>query len=772
MAQDIDQLIPEGAKQDLEDVSKLWDDIVTKVTGYVKEVQKISISPDASRTLISMDESLAKIAESTRRYEKALQDIAVAQQRAADAAAKLTSEKEKGERANQEGIKRMIAFVEKATKLKEGVGGLVKGFGALRAAGATATSVMQFFGGQIGAILKVIELAFSVFDEFTDKVDENKVSAAEATDSYRRMAGELDQLAEKYSRVSSLMEETSAMKGLRREIELLNAQGAPAATILKKEIQLRKEKLEALDKEKKEYQAMLAESLVANEHTTRNAIGLPTDSWDKKHNPDFSVREQFISKYYGHVSEEEKGKMRLDFFGFVTRLQKDKERVLGNFDEARKEIQNQMAVLNENYKRNNPINRSSVSTSNITQRSEVSSNSKSEENDAEAKRLQQMEAAKKLEQQLRKEQLEGRAEYVEELEKYNKRLAQDEINALTEKYGKGKMSEEKYQQGVNEIKLKYATQNLDQSISFLQEELNTAQLSADEKIAIEEHIADLRVKSEEMANEKIIKSRQKMEKMMKDVSKALEEAAVAMYKGIMDSNIKNIEETQKAADRKKEEDIANVEASVGNEEEKQARIAGINASYEARKTALENQKKQQERKKAEFERALAISKAIYEGASAVVEALPNIPLSVSIGLIAAANIAKMLATPLPGYYKGTDHAAPGLAWVGERGTEAIISKDGSVSLTPDGPTLAYMHGGEQVIPNHLLDGFLMPQLYGQELKPKSGSFNTQKLERKLDAVERAIKNKPVANFHIADGAIRKSIIAGNSKYHYLKKHII
>jgi hypothetical protein len=63
-----------------------------------------------------------------------------------------------------------------------------------------------------------------------------------------------------------------------------------------------------------------------------------------------------------------------------------------------------------------------------------------------------------------------------------------------------------------------------------------------------------------------------------------------------------------------------------------------------------------------------------------------VPLSIIVGLIAAAQVARIAATPLPQYAKGGEKKEHGLAIFGEEGRELYRKPSGEFGITPDGPT--------------------------------------------------------------------------------------
>lgn len=112
--------------------------------------------------------------------------------------------------------------------------------------------------------------------------------------------------------------------------------------------------------------------------------------------------------------------------------------------------------------------------------------------------------------------------------------------------------------------------------------------------------------------------------------------------------------------------------------------AALEAKRDAKERQLEKKRRAAEQEKARLQKAQQAFEVIINTSSAVVEALPNIPLAVAVGAIGAINLATVLATPVPEYAKGKGDYDnyEGFAIWGEKRREAKISKDGSVEISP------------------------------------------------------------------------------------------
>ena len=109
----------------------------------------------------------------------------------------------------------------------------------------------------------------------------------------------------------------------------------------------------------------------------------------------------------------------------------------------------------------------------------------------------------------------------------------------------------------------------------------------------------------------------------------------------------------------------------------------INKRQLASEKRLEKETAKIKNKQAAADRALASFQIIINTASAVVEALPNIPLSILVGALGAIELTAVNATPIPKFEKGTKSAPEGMALVGEKGPEMTYLPKGTKVLPAD-----------------------------------------------------------------------------------------
>ena len=200
----------------------------------------------------------------------------------------------------------------------------------------------------------------------------------------------------------------------------------------------------------------------------------------------------------------------------------------------------------------------------------------------------------------------------------------------------------------------------------------------------------------------------KQKQANKDLLKELQTTFFAFLQDNLTREEQVLDERQRLLGEDKDKQIRQVELLGLTEVERTRRIAEIEKEAAFQNEQIEKRKRDLAVQRAKFEKAQSIASIIQSTAQAVVAALGNKPyspaniaLAATVGAIGALQLARAISTPLPKYAKGTDSAAPGLAWAGEIGTELVTERSGKQYLTPGIPTLMHFKGGEKITPANL-----------------------------------------------------------------------
>lgn len=170
-------------------------------------------------------------------------------------------------------------------------------------------------------------------------------------------------------------------------------------------------------------------------------------------------------------------------------------------------------------------------------------------------------------------------------------------------------------------------------------------------------------------------------------------------------------ETQEAENDKtsklrilEEQKQAELEKYAGNKDKQQE----INAKYEKDKNGIESESEKKiaeiKTRQAKAEKAFNVANAILNGTQAVLKALASAPpplnfiLAGSVGAVAAVQVAKIIATPIPDYYSASSAGSAG----GDSPTGGYYDGGHTTRSTSDRTPVGIVHANEYVIPAPLL----------------------------------------------------------------------
>jgi hypothetical protein len=270
----------------------------------------------------------------------------------------------------------------------------------------------------------------------------------------------------------------------------------------------------------------------------------------------------------------------------------------------------------------------------------------------------------------------------------------------------------------------------------------------DERVKDEEKACDAIDKAGEDAWKKQQDRGEKAKKKREDEQKSLMDSFQSMANstfdiansisdGILAKQMQQFDERDKALAESYKNELKFIEQSGFSSAEKEKMKAKLAAETEAKQKQIDRERITALRKQAKLQKALDINQAVASTALAVLKALGDKTIesallrganAIAAGLIGAAQVARIIATPLPQYAKGRKGGKAEHAIVGEIGQEAIVTTDGKVTLTPSTPSLAYIPQGADVIPhNELIKNSAYVALARQ------GTVTTDKLQMALIA---------------------------------------
>lgn len=298
-----------------------------------------------------------------------------------------------------------------------------------------------------------------------------------------------------------------------------------------------------------------------------------------------------------------------------------------------------------------------------------------------------------------------------------------EMQNLASAYKRGELTTKQYEDKRIETTRRAAMDRMDAEISSLEELLNRTGITEDQKLQISKQLADARLDFEKYVNEAIISDEEKaaekrlqIEQQLSDKRKELLQASMelisALFSAQTESQLAALDKQSEANDdyfSEQEDKIERLaDAGAISDEQAEARKAALAQQQKDREASLEEQKKEINRRQAKFEKAQSVATIAINTASAIMKNTAmfgwpaSIPLNILTAALGAAQIATVLATPIPEYADGTkgkDHKG-GLAVVGDGGrSELVITPDNKMYKTPSRSTLVDLPAGSQVMPD-------------------------------------------------------------------------
>lgn len=336
----------------------------------------------------------------------------------------------------------------------------------------------------------------------------------------------------------------------------------------------------------------------------------------------------------------------------------------------------------------------------------------------------------------------------------------ERLAALTGRLKNQEITYEEYLSGVDELNEEYARRELSRQeqvlqgiISILQNQgvdvtdeltkLNDIKRQIYEKDA--KNFADAEKTKEEKAKESMAKTISVMEQLGEISNNLFSAVGEALSIGF-DKQKVAVEDLETTQQKAYENEVARINTSTATEAEKADKLKILEAERMAQKEANERKQRKIETERAKWQKAQDISSIISGTALAVVRTLAQggpfaIALSVAVGALGAAQLARAIAAPLPKFEKGTDSAPGGYAITDEKGAEMYIEPGGKTYLGSDqGPVMRYLKPGTKVIPHNEVNQAMQAAMMAntaRQLQAMNG-YEKERESRVLDEIKEAI----------------------------------
>ena len=291
------------------------------------------------------------------------------------------------------------------------------------------------------------------------------------------------------------------------------------------------------------------------------------------------------------------------------------------------------------------------------------------------------------------------------------------------------------------LQQEYERESLNLQKIFVEHKLSMYKEGTQEYIDTQAELNSIIVEEEKLTADQIIELEKEVQGRRQDLQKGIAEATKDTLKAVWSSYFewydkqldKELEKQERVKDKRLEVIQSQYDSSLMTQEEYEAQKEAIELESEKREQEIEKRREEAERKKFLLEQAFAIAKIWIETAKGIATYASN-PITMMLipwltGL-AIAQTAVVAAQSIPYFEEGGEMKETGLAIVGEKRKEVVLTPRGEVYITPDTPTLVHLERGTEVFPDA---SALNNKAISKMIMVNAGmNFSTKSLEKKLD----------------------------------------
>jgi len=326
------------------------------------------------------------------------------------------------------------------------------------------------------------------------------------------------------------------------------------------------------------------------------------------------------------------------------------------------------------------------------------------------------------------------------------------------------MSVEEAEKIIAEKRKRYADDYVQVQIDAMKQILDIENLSAEERALVEKQLYKLKGDLTNAYYEQLNKGQKKN---LEDLSTFAEQVSFVyteftnaiggLFQALTERRLQALDEESAAneealAKQLEQEDFAlkqrlaneilSDEQKKSIEESGEERKIALEKAEEVRQAALEQRRRQLIRRQAIFDKSIALSQAIIQGAAATIKGLKDGgPIAAAFyGALAAFQIATIIARPIPAAEKGIKDHQGGPIIAGEKGQELVRMPGGQLALTHEVATVYNFPRGTEIIPHEETMRMLASNQLHLDRRPISGE-PYGRIEKKLDKINSTIRNK-------------------------------
>jgi len=404
----------------------------------------------------------------------------------------------------------------------------------------------------------------------------------------------------------------------------------------------------------------------------------------------------------------------------------------------------------------------------------------------------------------------ARISALKRFEEEQNRIASQQIIKVKEQAGTDPEKIKKAEEEIAKIKIDNAEKVFDKKTEYLKGILKVEGITGDQSQIIDDELTKVKLKNFDLVTQKAKEEQKKLEEIQKTQQESIKESfagtasVIADTLNISTNNIINVFDglTQKLEEGESkferfgelaastfsligeisgsifQSNIDKIDAEIQANEEKfnrqlelargnETQTALLEKEREIKRGQLEKKKRKEQEKQAKFDKGVSILNIISNTAAAIVKSVAaspltgGLPFSAIAAAIGAAQLAVVLAQPIPKFKEGVQNFEGGAAILGDGGVPEVITDRNKklIGVTPSKDTLYNLPKGANVYSN--VGEYAKESGVMDDLMRSSILTSVQSDINKMDVSE--ISNAFNRNFDALEGNIKKGIDEGFKK---------
>lgn len=301
-------------------------------------------------------------------------------------------------------------------------------------------------------------------------------------------------------------------------------------------------------------------------------------------------------------------------------------------------------------------------------------------------------------------------------------------------------------------------------IDAIRQTLNVQNLSVKEREELEKRLYELQTQLVNAYYDQTMDGTKNLLAAITQIYAMFTQSVTALFDSFTQNRLDQLQQEEDANAKQKEQEL---KAAGDNKQAKEQ----LDVQYAAKQERLDVQRKESQRKKAQYDKSIALLGAQLALSQAIVEAMTAGPgigqaLAIATAIAGGIQIAAILARKIPSYEKGVHNAPGGRARVSERGTELLVD-NGRMFLTPSSESFIDVPAGSDIYPHDQTMRMLSHAGLVETGGTQNGPDVYGMMGRKIDKLTQVIANKPSNEWNIGPRGVERLLRQGDTRIKFL-----